>query len=137
VRRDGSWGDKGESVGKVGKMRTPPSTKCYKGDVGGAAYWNTNMTCAASLRRMLYSPTVDIEPFFVTEKEKKRKKNIEETYDIVLRRKIERIALEALRVESFVDESAFRASTIRNQQQKAHSSATYLLIVQITTCWVI
>jgi hypothetical protein len=28
---------------------------------GGAAYWNMNMTCAVSLRRMLYAPTIDTE----------------------------------------------------------------------------
>jgi len=28
--------------------------------------------------------TIDIEPFFLTKNKKKRKKNIEETYDVVL-----------------------------------------------------
>jgi hypothetical protein len=66
-----------------GRMRTLPSTKSSKGDVGGAAYWNTNMTCTVSLRRMLYSPTINIELFFLTKNKKKRKKIIGET-DVVL-----------------------------------------------------
>jgi hypothetical protein len=32
---------------------------------------------------MLYSLTMDIESFFLTKNKKKRKKNIEETYDVV------------------------------------------------------
>jgi hypothetical protein len=66
-----------------GRMRTLPGTKSPKEDVGDAAYWNTNMTCTASLRHMLYLPTIDIEPF-LTKNEQRRKKKIEETYDVVL-----------------------------------------------------
>jgi len=40
-----------------------------------------DMTCTVSVRGMLYSPTINIEPF-LTKKEKK--KNVEETYEVVL-----------------------------------------------------
>jgi hypothetical protein len=66
-------------------MRTLPSAKSFKGDGCGAAYWNTNTICTMSLLpRMLYSLTIDIEHFFLTKNEKKRKKNVEETYQVVL-----------------------------------------------------
>jgi hypothetical protein len=67
-----------------GRIRTLPSTKSSKGDVGSAAYWNTNVTCTMSLRHMLYSPTINIKPIFLAENEKKSKKNLEETYNVVL-----------------------------------------------------
>jgi hypothetical protein len=66
---------------------------------GRGQRWNTNTTCTASLRRTLYSLTIDTESLFLAENEKS-KKNIEKTYDVVLRRKIQRLTLEALRVES-------------------------------------